>query len=463
MAMGRGRFAGRVRRLREHTLAELHTLFGPWVCVGPGFGGPKRRRLCFPSRTFWLFLSQVFSADGSCRAAVRKFLAWLAVHDGVAASPNTAAYCKARGRLSEALLARRLRRVTRRVEARAAGEGLWCGRRVKVADGSGLSMADTAENQAVYPQSSRQKPGCGFPAMRIVALFSLATGTLLALAKDRLRVHERTLFRRLWNHLEPGDVVLADRGFCGYADYCCLAERGVECVMRKNGRRSVGATPGRRLGKGDRLIHWHKTGRCPKWLDRQAWHAMPDRLTVREVHFVVDIHGFRTEAITVSTTLLDPQAYPTDAFIELYRRRWMAELFLRDIKTTLGMDILSCKTPDMVHKELLIYLIAYNLVRALMLEASLRHGVPVHRISFKGTLSTVREWAPILAAASPKRRQGLVDRLIAILARDPLPNRPNRVEPRARKRRPKNYQLLNKPRREFKEIIHRSKYRKPLS
>jgi hypothetical protein len=198
-------------------------------------------------------------------------------------------------------------------------------------------------------------------------------------------------------------------------------------------------------------------------LDRKVWDAMPDRLTVREIHFAVDIPGFRTRAVTVSTTLLDPQAYPTRAFIELHRRRWMAELFLRDIKITLGMDVLTCKSPDMVHKELLMHLIAYNLVRALMLEASLRHGVPVHRISFKGTLSTVREWTPILAAASRTRRRRLVDQLIAILARDLLPHRPNRVEPRARKRRPKNYQLLVKPRHHFKEIKHRNKYKKPLS
>lgn len=388
---------------------------------------------------------------------------WLAARAGASASPNTAAYCKARGRLPEDLLERCWQGVKSRVESRGAQEGLWCGRRVKGVDGSGLSMPDTPENQARSPQSSRQKPGCGFPAMRIVALFSLATGAVLALGKDALRVAESTLFRRLWNHLEPGDVVLADRGFCRYADYYCLAERGIDCVLRKNGRRSVGATQGRRLGKGDRLVHWHKTGGCPKWLDRETWRAIPDRLTVREIHFAVDIPAFRTQAIPISTTLVDPQAHPTGAFIELYRRRWMAELFLRDIKTTLGMDVLSCKSPDMVHKELLIYLIAYTLVRALMLEASLRHGVPVHRISFKGTRSTVREWTPVLAAAGPTRRQGLVDHLIVILARDPLPHRPNRVEPRARKRRPKNYQLLNKPRHQSREIMHRNKYTTALS
>ncbi len=394
---------------------------------------------------------------------MRKFLVWLGVRDKATASPNTAAYCKARARLPEDALTELWTQVTRKVQDRAAGQGLWCGRGVKVADGSGISMPDTPANQAVYPQSRRQKPGCGFPAMRIVVVFSLATGVLLALAKGSLRVGEQTLLRRLWDQLAPGDVLLSDRGFCAYADFYGLAQRGVDSVMRKNARRSAGQTCGRRLGAGDRLVHWHRTGACPKWLAPEAWEAMPDRLTVREIHFVVPIRGFRTRDITVSTTLLDPKAYPTDAFVQLYRRRWMAELYLRDIKTTLGMDILTCKSPDMVHKELLLYLFAYNLVRALMLEASLRHGVPVHRISFKGAVTTVREWAPVLAAAPTRRRRWLHQQLLIVLARDPLPDRPDRVEPRARKRRPKNYQLLTKPRQQFREIMHRNKYKKGLS
>ena len=394
---------------------------------------------------------------------MRKFLAWLGAREKATASPNTAAYCKARGRLPEDALAELLTQVTRRVQDRTAGQGLWCGREVKVADGSGISMPDTPANQAVYPQSRRQKPGCGFPTMRIVVLFSLATGVLLALAKGGLRVGEQSLLRRLWDQLAPGDVLLSDRGFCAYADFYALAQRGVDSVMRKNARRGAGQTLGRRLGKGDRLVHWHRTGASPKWLDPDAWKAMPDRLTVREVHFVVSIRGFRTRDITVSTTLLDPKVYPTDAFVHLYRRRWMAELYLRDIKTTLGMDVLTCKSPAMVHKELLLYLIAYNLVRALMLEASLRHGLPVHRISFKGAVTTVREWAPVLAATPSQRRRWLYQQFLIVLARDPLPDRPDRVEPRARKRRPKNYQLLNKPRQQFKEIMHRNKYKKPLS
>jgi len=416
-------------------------------------------------RTFWLFLSQTFSADGSCRAAVRKFLAWRAIEEGATASPNTAGYCKARARLRQADLEKVDTLVTRRVEAAAARQGLWYGRAVKVADGSGLSMPDTPANQAVYPQSRRQKPGCGFPVMRVVALFSLATGVIVGLAKGALSVGERTLFRRLWDLFEPADVALADSGFCGYADFYCLAQRGVDCVMRNHPRRSVGLTPLRRFSKGHRLVRWHKTGRCPQWLDPHEWRAMPDRLTVREIRFSIDIPGFRTKAITVVTTLLDPKAFPRRAFLELYRRRWMAELYLRDIKTTMGMDVLRCKSPGMVHKELLMFRIAHNLVRALMVESAVTYGLSVYRISFKGTLTTVREWAPILAAAPLSRadRQRLTDYFLYYLARDLLPNRPNRIEPRARKRRPKNYQLLNQPRRVFKEIQHRNKYKKPLS
>jgi hypothetical protein len=355
--------------------------------------------------------------------------------------------------------------VARRVEAAATDRWLWYGRRVKVADGSGLSMPDTPANQAVYPQSSRQKPGCGFPVMRIVALFSLATGVILGLAKAALGVGERTLFRRLWDLLEPGDVVLADRGFCSYADFYCLAQRGVDSVMRNHARRSVGVSVLRRFSKGHRLVQWHKTGRCPKWLDPDQWQAMPDRLTVREIRFSVDIRGFRTKVITVVTTLLDPKAFPKRAFPELYRRRWMAELYLRDIKTTMGMDVLRCKSPDMVHKEVLMFRIAHNLVRALMVESAITYGLSVYRISFKGTLTTVRKWAPTLADPHLTRtqRERLTDYVLYYLAEDLLPNRPNRIEPRARKRRPKNYQLLNQPRRIFKEIQHRNKYKKPLS
>ena len=190
---------------------------------------------------------------------------------------------------------------------------------------------------------------------------------------------------------------------------------------------------------------------------------MPATLVLREIQFKVAVNGLRVESITVVTTLLDHSRFPADAFADLYRRRWQAELFLRDIKTTMGMDVLRCKTPDMVHKELTICLIAYNLVRLTLLEAAHKHNTSTERLSFKGTLSTIRTWTPIFAAVGPPRRRLLWNALLDCLAAAPLPHRPNRVEPRARKRRPKNYQLLTQPRLIFKEIHHRNRYKKMLS
>jgi hypothetical protein len=323
-------------------------------------------------------------------------------------------------------------------------------------------MPDTAKNQALYPQPQSQKPGCGFPVMRFVAVFSLATGAVLNVAKSALRVGERTLFRQLWDAFEQGEVVLADTGFCGYAEYHFLMQRRVDCVMRNHQRRKKGLSELKRLGNGDRLIEWHKTKLRPNWLSQAQWRALPERLTVREGSFSVEVPGFRTQAVILATTLLDHRQFPAHALAELYARRWKAELYLRDIKITLGMDLLRCKTPGMVHKELGMHLIAYNLIRALMLQAANEHGLSPLRLSFKGACATVRHWAPLLAAPGldASRRNALDNALRLTIARDLIPNRPNRTEPRAKKRRPKNYQLLTEPRHVFKETPHRNRYKK---
>jgi hypothetical protein len=323
-------------------------------------------------------------------------------------------------------------------------------------------MSDTPENQEIYPQPSRQKKGCGFPIMRITALFSLATGAMLAVAKGNLHVSERELFRRLWKHLKPKDVILGDRGFCGFAEFYLLLQRGVDCVMRNHQRRTKGITEIKRLGKDDRLIEWHKMAPNPKWFSKKRWAALPERLLVREIRVQVEIKGFRTKNLILVTTLLDPKAFPKETFAELYRKRWQAELYLRDIKTTMGMNILRCKTPAMVEKELAMHVIAYNLVRALMIESAQTHHIPYERLSFKGSISTVRQWAPTLAlpTLSPSKRSDLYAQMLFYIAKDQLPYRPNRVEPRAIKRRPSGYQFLMQPRHLFKEIPHRRKYKK---
>jgi len=461
MATPPGRFGAQWRRVRECLVSDLGEVFAPWIQVPETFANPDRIRLFSPSRTFWLFLSQVLSADGSCREAVRKFQAWLALDNGPDASPRTPGYCKARARLGQDDIEGVSDQVTQSIQTAAKDQGLWQGRQVKIADGSSLSMPDTPTNQQAYPQPAGQKPGCGFPVMRIVALFSLATGALLGLARGSLRMAERTLFRNLWDLFQPGDVALTDCGFCSYADVFLLVQRGVDVVMRNHQCRKVGLSVVKRLGQADRVIQWHKTKTRPQWIDKDEWRSMPDWLTVREITFCVPIPGFRTEEITLVTSLLDPKAFPKQAFVELYRRRWLAELFLRDIKTTMGMDVLRCKSPDMIHKELAMHVIAYNLMRALMLEAATAHGMSVYRISFKGALATVRQWAPIMGAAQLDElaRERMMERLLRCLAFDPLPDRPNRTEPRARKRRPKNYQLLTQPRDVFKETPHRSRHK----
>lgn len=415
-----------------------------------------------PSRTFWLFLAQVFAADPSCREVVRKFLVWLALEKGQTASPRTGAYCKARNRLPLAHIEQTHANVRDTVDG-SAGEGhRWCGRTVKVVDGSSVSMPDTPQNQQRYPQPSTQKDGCGFPVMRIVAVFSLGTGVLLDLAKDALAIPERTLFRRLWHWFEAGDVVLADTGFCSYADFYLLGKRHVDCVMRNHQRRTVGLRHVKKLGKGDRLVLWVKMKTRPKWLDAEQWQAIPDTLMVREVTITVSEPGFRSKTLVVVTTLLDAKRFPKTAIAELYRRRWIAELFLRDIKISLGMDVLRCKTPHNVEQELWMHVIAYNLIRALMTKAANAHGAAIETLSFKGTLATIRQWVPHMHHGPRHQRQALAELLLTVIARHTLPRRTNRIEPRARKRRPKNYQLLTKHRSEFTEAPHRNRYAKKL-
>ena len=320
---------------------------------------------------------------------------WLTLKTGKNASPNTASFCKARARLPPKGLEAIYRRLTREIEAQPVGDWLWRQRRVKIVDGTGLSMPDTKANQKIYPQSQRH----------------------------------------------------------------------VDCVMANHQRRTKGLEFVQSLGKEDRLLYWIKMKPCPTWLEKSQWEKVPEKLLIREVSFLVTIRGFRTKRITLATTLFNQRQYPKEDLAQLFRRRWMAELFLRDIKSTMGMDILRCKTPDMVHKELIMFMIAYNLIRSLILQSSMILQAHMDRLSFKGTLAILRQLNPptLRLMRSRKLEETLYKTALRIIAKDIVPDRPDRQEPRARKRRPKNYQLLNKPRSHFQEIPHRNKYSKPLN
>ena len=460
MVHQRGRLAGNVGHLRKASFQDISEVFASWIDEAAWFSPPVRERIFYPARVFVLFLLQVFSADGSCQETLCKFLAWLALVKGKEASPNTAAYCKARGRLPLAEIERACDGMTQKIQQSPLAQYSWQGHPVKVVDGSGVSMPDTPKNQAKYPQSKKRTPGCGFPEMRIAAIFSLATGVLLRYAHGSRYVSERALFRQLWDSLELGDVILADRGFCGFAEFVLLLRRGIDSVMRLHQRRSVGVRTVKRLGTGDTLVQWIKTKVRPTWLTKEQWAAFPEILDVRHISFIVDIPGFRSQHITIATTLTDARKYPASTFAELYRRRWCIELYFRDIKISLGMDVLRCLIPEMVEKELAMHVIAYNIIRATMLQAAHAANKEVQRMSFKATCQALREWMPLLTYVSRQQLRSLHQAMINAIARVTVPNRPNRTEPRAKKRRPKNYQLLNKPRHQFKEIFHRNKYTK---
>ena len=292
-------------------------------------------------------------------------------------------------------------------------------------------------------------------------MFSLLTGLMLSYRKSHLGVHERILWHQMWDDYRAGDVVLGDRGFCSLADYWMLLQRGVDCVMRLHQVRKEKRVI-QRFNSNDCLVQWQKSKRAPKWLTQEQWKHVPDCMTVRQVKVNINIAGFRTRTIILATTLLDNKKYPPQALADLYRRRWMAELFLKDIKTTMRMDVVHGKTPEMVHKELTIFIIAYNLIRSVIWNAALKKDIDPYRISFASALATIRQWTPLLPTIKKqKEKNQFIDAMFEVIASGIIPIRKKtRREPRAIKRRPKNFQLLTKPRHQFQEIPHRHQYKK---
>jgi hypothetical protein len=335
----------------------------------------------------------------------------------------------------------------------------WCGRRVLVADGATVTAADTPENQRAYPQQATQEPGCGFPLIRIVALLSLSTGMLVSWATGGWLQHEVTLLQSLWEHLAQGDVLLADRGFCNWALLAQCGQRRLDAVFRLKGSRRGDFRRGRRLSRDERLVCWPKPAQKAWTVSATLWAQLPEALTLRLVRCRLTLPGFRTRQVTLVTTLLDGQAFPPAKLSELYYRRWSMELSLRNLKSTLQMDQLSCKTPSNLEREIRLHFLMHNLVRRLMLEAALRHHVGLHRISFAGSLAAARRYGEaLLQARSRRQRRLLKDQLFQVLAQDLVPERPGRREPRAVKRRLKPYPLLNKHRHRFREISHQKRY-----
>lgn len=403
-----------------------------------------------PAVTIWVFLSQCLSGDHSCREAVAGLIAWRLARGWSACSAKTGAYCTARDAVPEEACSQLLRETGRQVDEEAPPEWRWLGHRVLDVDGSTFTMPDTPENQAEYPQLASQRRGCGFPIARIVVVFSLAVGTVLSAALGKYQgkqTGENSLFRTLHSLLNADDVVLADRYFSGWFDLALIRRRSAHVVVRKHQLRATDFRKGQRLGKDDQLVCWKKPA-CPTWMSREEYAELPDSLTLREVRVRVEQEGFRTRELVVVTTLLDPEKYLAGEIAKLYRRRWQAELNLRSLKVVLQMDHLRCKTPHRVRNEFYMHLVAYNLIRQTMAVAAARAGREPWTVSFKGTLQTVENLLPLLATKIST--DTWCDALLEAIAAHLVGNRPDRCEPRVKKRRPKPYRKMTKPRQEYK-------------
>jgi hypothetical protein len=394
----------------------------------------------------------------ACREVVRQVQAQARLHGWGTVDECPSAYIQARQRLPQECLEQVLAATARAAEQRAGSDSRLQGRPVKVVDGSSVQLPDTPANQKAYPQPSGQKPGCGFPVMKLAVLFSLASGALLAVVMGNLHGHDLRLLRQLWASLKAGDILLGDRAYGDYVTLAGLPPQGVDVVARLHQARKVDFRRARRLGHHDGVFVWRKSFQQSSILTPAEWAALPAEIQVRIIRFTAACRGFRSQRITLVTTLLDAEKYPVAELIALYARRWRLELTLRDLKTTLGLEQLRCQSPAMVRKELLAGLIAHNLIRCLMAEAAQVHAAELERLSFKGTVDALRQFSAALAQARTRKMKGaLWQDLLQALARDQVPLRPHRNEPRAVKRRPKPYPLLNRPRQKFVELPHRNK------
>jgi putative transposase len=399
-----------------------------------------------PAVTVWVFLSQCLSSDHSCRDAVARLIAWRLARGLKPCSADTGAYCTARSDLPEEALHCLVCETGKEIEDQSPDAWLWQGRKVRVVDGSTVTMPDTPENQAAYPQLKSQKPGCGFPIARILVVFSLSVGTVLQAAIGKYKgkqTGESSILRGLHETLEAGDVILADCCFSGWFDIALSWQRGIDVVIPRHQRRQSDFRRGTRLGKDDHLIVWRKPLR-PKWMSLAQYALLPAELTLREVRVQVVQKGFRTRLLFVVTTLLDPERYPPAQIAVLYRRRWQAELHLRSLKIVLQMDQLRCKTPERVRNEFWTHLLGYNLIRDVMASAALQSGRSPWEISFKGTLQTLNQFLPLLLSRISS--EAWCATLLTAVATHAVGHRPDRFAPRRRKRRPKQYPLLQKQR-----------------
>jgi hypothetical protein len=431
--------------LTEEVIAEALAAVGRWL-----------DRVFSPVVTLWVFLGQALAADQSCRAAVARLIAHRVGRGLAPCSSETGAYCQARKRLPERFVAAVTRLVGRNLDARVDRRWLWNGRRVCLFDGTTVSMPDTPANRREYPLAYNQTPGTNFALARVGAILSLSCGAILDLGVCRYAGKgqgEVSLLRTLWGILRPRDVLLTDRLQANWTNILLLQGRGIDFVGRLNkAHRRADFRRGTRLGRDDHLVRWEKPTSI-RSVDRPTYNALPDAIVVREVRVRVEQPGFRTRSVVVVTTLRDPAQASREELASLYRARWNNELDLRSIKVVLQMDLLRCKTPDLIRKEVWAHALAYNLIRTVMAQAAAGHDVEPRSISFKATLQVLEAFRPLIASQGHRgaaHPEALYQQILKAIAVHRVADRPDRFEPRMAKSRPKRYDRLTRPRQEIK-------------
>jgi hypothetical protein len=430
------------------TEEEIHEAFvAEDACFGEG-----EDDVYTPALTLWGWLAQVMHAEKarSCVTAVARIVALCIALGRKPPSPDTGAYCRARAKIPEAVIRRLVYTVGDGLEARVPADWLWLNRHVKMGDGTTALAPDTDPNQAVWPQQSGQKPGLGFPILRMVALVSLATAALCGLAIGRYKgkeTGEAAMLRELLDRFESGDVFLGDCAYSSYFMLALLLARGVDVVTRQHQARRTDFRRGERLGEADHVVLWERPKR-PEWMDEETYSTIPETLAVRELKVHVAVKGFRVQELIVITTLTDAERYTRDEIAKLYRLRWRVELDLRNIKTSLRLDDLRGKRPETIRREIWMHWLAYNLTHKVIAQAALLHERLPRELSFASALASVTGAYELASVADPSTLSLHAKAQHLGIASSLVGQRPDRVEPRAIKRRPKPHRLLTQPREE---------------
>jgi hypothetical protein len=451
--------------LRQATLSQIELLLGamlPSGCLDKNPSGAHSRNRLLPlNRAFWSWLWQILQANTSCREVMKQLVMLLGL-SGRSIAQNSSPYCQSRSLIPLSLLQKIYAFIGDRAFAGLSASTFLQGRRLKAADGTSVRLADTPENQRAFPQPASQNPGAGFPVMKIAAFFCVASGALLAHATGHLSNSEISLVVQLLGTLRVGDILVTDRGFCNYALAALLIGKNVDIIARvPTGVRRIDFRKAvKRLGSKDGLFVWKKPRRPSKWLSSDQWRQIPETLTLRLIQIHIRLPGVRAQKITLMTTLLDPILYPSKEIAEAYRLRWREEMCFDDLKTTLNMAHLKCLSPEMVRKELCMFLVAHNALRCLIVKAAVEAQIQVEQISFKGTMDGFRQCAIAMTQVKTKtKRTFLWNKFVRGLAEDALPDRRGRVEPRAVKRIIK-YPKLTGHRRRYKDRLSRNQRRR---